>query len=94
MGTADLVTIFSQVLSGPTSTIMAVLRVKAYAVLGAVAGIGAYAFGLSLGYCLAVAAAAPVVLVLAPRFVSGALRGATTPSAREHPTELMSGTEF
>lgn len=73
---------------------MAVVRVKAYAVIGAVAGIAAYAFGLSLGYCLAVAAAAPMVLVLAPRFVSGALRGAATPGVREQPTELMSGTEF
>lgn len=73
---------------------MAVLWVKTYLVVGAVAGIVAYVLGLGPGSCLAVAATAPAVLVLAPRFLSGALRGAATPAARERPTEAMSGTEF
>jgi HJR/Mrr/RecB family endonuclease len=68
--------------------------VKVYVVIGAIAGVAAYVAGLSLGYCVAIAVAAPAVLVSAPRFVAGALRGAATPAAREQPTELMSGTEF
>jgi len=73
---------------------VAVLWVKTYLLIGAVAGIAAYVLGLGLGYCLAVAAITPGVLVLMPRFLSGALRGAATPAARERPTEAMSGTEF
>lgn len=73
---------------------MAVLQVRTYGVVGAVAGIAGYALGLSPWHCLAVAATAPVVLMLAPRFFFGALRGAATPGACEQPTEVMSGTEF
>ncbi len=56
----------------------------------AVAGVGAYLLGVDPAYCVLVAAAA----ILAPRFLSGALRGAATPAAREEPTTQMSGTEF
>nr|WP_197382249.1 restriction endonuclease [Mycolicibacterium mengxianglii] len=81
-------------MSGVDSTIVAVLKVRVLLVLSAVAGIAAYCLGASPWRSLLIAAASPVVLLLAPRFIAGALRGAATPSAREHPTEAMSGTEF
>lgn len=62
--------------------------------VGAIAGIAAYVLDLRLWHCLAIAAVAPLALVLAPKFLSGALRGAATPAACEQPTEAMSGTEF
>ena len=58
--------------------------------IAAVAGVGAYLLGVDPAYCLLIATAAAV----APRFLSGALRGAATPAAREEPTTQMSGTEF
>ncbi|CAN5725522.1 restriction endonuclease [soil metagenome] len=76
------------------STIVAVLRLRAYLVVGAVAGIAAYALGAEPWWIVLAAAVSPALLVLAPRFLSGAIRGAATPSARERPTEAMSGTEF
>jgi restriction system protein len=80
--------------SARTFTIVAVLRVRVYGLVGAVAGIVAYTLGLDPWQCLAMAVTAPAALVLAPKFLSGALRGAATPAAREQPTEAMSGTEF
>ncbi|MET0702203.1 MAG: restriction endonuclease [Mycobacterium sp.] len=68
--------------------------VKVCALVGLVAGIAAYASGVGAWWSLAVAVAVPMILLLSPRFVRGAVAGARTPSARERPTELMSGTQF
>lgn len=81
-------------MSGLTPTIRPVLRVRLFLVVAAVAGIAAYALGVDPRQCLVIAVAAPVLMVLIPRFVSGALRGAATPGSGERPTELMSGTDF
>lgn len=69
---------------------MAVLRVRVLLVIAAVAGFAAYASGVDPRYCLLIAAAS----ALAPRFLSGALRGAATAGAAEQPTTVMSGVEF
>lgn len=71
-------------------------RWKVCALLGAVVAIAAYAAGLSPVSSVAVGAGTPVLLLAAPRFVSGALSGAFTPSAAEArgPTAEMTGTEF
>lgn len=58
--------------------------------LGLAAGWTAHLLGAGAPWSLAIAAAA----VLAPRFLSGALSGMRTPSARENPVTAMSGTEF
>jgi restriction system protein len=68
--------------------------VKVCALLGVVAGVAAYASGVAPGWSLAVALLVPAVLLLAPRFLRGAVAGARTPGKRERPTELMSGTQF
>ncbi|CAN5445759.1 restriction endonuclease [soil metagenome] len=78
----------------PASNIGAVLRARTYLVVGATVGIVAYTFGLDPWYIAAAVVLSPVVLALAPRFLAGAFRGAATPSARERPTETMSGTDF
>lgn len=79
-------------MSGPGPTIVPVLRILV--VIAAVAGIAAYAAGAGPGQCLLAAAAAPALVVLVPRFVFGALRGAATAAPNEQPTTAMSGTEF
>ena len=63
--------------------------------LAAVAlGAVAWVLGATPGWSLVVAAASPVVLVAAPRFVRGAILGARTPHPREDAAAAMSGTEF
>lgn len=63
--------------------------------LAAVA-LGAVAWGLGAtpGWSVVVAAAAPVIIVAAPRFIYGAILGVRTPHPREDPAAAMSGTEF
>ncbi|CAN5335422.1 restriction endonuclease [soil metagenome] len=68
--------------------------VKVCALVGLLAGIAAYASGIGSWWSLTVAVSVPATLLLAPRFLGGAVAGARTPGARERPTEAMSGTEF
>lgn len=71
--------------------------VKAYVVLGIVAGVAAYLLGVNVPGSVVVGALAPAVLAAVPRFLVGALRGATTPSLAERPAAdlaEMSGTDF
>ena len=77
-----------------TPTIGPVLRVRLFVVVAATAGVAAYALGVDPRYCLVAALGTPALLVVVPRFLSGALRGAATPGAHERPTEMMSGTDF
>jgi restriction system protein len=65
-------------------------HLSAAVILGGVA----WVLGATPAWSLAVAAAAPVVLVTAPRFVGGAILGVRTPHPREDATAAMSGTEF
>ena len=72
-------------------------RVKAYAVVGIAAGLAASLYGLGAWWSVAVAVLAPAALLAVPHFVAGAVRGAATPSPREHPAsglDGMSGTDF
>jgi restriction system protein len=59
-----------------------------------VCGCVAWVLGAAPTWCLVVAAAAPIILAAAPRFVHGAILGVRTPHPREDPTAAMSGTEF
>lgn len=69
-------------------------RLRSYAALAVAAALTAYLLGAATPWAVAIGAVAPVVLTGTPRFLAGALRGAATPSAAEHPAEAMSGTEF
>lgn len=73
------------------------MRVKLYVLIGAAAGIAAYIAGAGGWVGLAAAVTAPALVVLAPRFLYGAIAGARTPAAREHPATAsasLTGTEF
>lgn len=70
------------------------MRVKIWAIAGLAAGVAAYAAGVAPWWSLSIGVAAPLALMVAPRFLRGTLTGARTPGAREHPTTTMSGTEF
>jgi restriction system protein len=66
---------------------------KLYGILGVAAGLTAYLCGLALPWSIAIGALVPA----APTFLTGALRGATTPGPAEGPAAAlsqMSGTEF
>jgi restriction system protein len=68
-----------------------------YAVVAIVAGVAAYLLGLNVPWSVVVGIVAPALLASTPRFLVGAVRGATTPVASEDPAaELapMSGTDF
>ena len=74
-----------------------VVRLKAYAGLGLVAGVGAYLLGAGLPWAVAIGVLTPVLGGWLPRFARGALTGAFTPGAREHTgtgMRPMSGIEF
>ena len=58
--------------------------------LGAVA----WTLGMTPGWSLALAGAAPLVIVAAPHFIRGAIHGISTPHRREDVAAAMSGTEF
>ena len=57
-------------------------------------GVAAWMLGVTPGWSLVVAAAAPLVIVAAPHFIRGAIHGISTPHPREDVTAAMSGTEF
>ncbi len=64
-------------------------RVKLYVALGAAAGLTAHLLGVRSELAVAVAVAVPLLVAAAPRFLLGAIAGATTSQDAE-----MSGTEF
>jgi restriction system protein len=68
-------------------------RLKAYLAAGVAFGVAAYLLGASPRWSLAIAAAAPLILAIAPRFLLGTIIGASTAIPDEKATE-MSGTEF
>jgi restriction system protein len=68
--------------------------VKVWVLAGIAAGVAGYAAGFAPWWSVAIGLAAPLVLMLAPRFLLGTLTGARTPGAREQATATMSGTEF
>lgn len=73
------------------------IRLRLYALLAIMAGMGAYLLGVNAPGSVVVGALAPAVLTAAPRFVLGALRGATSASLTERPAaglSEMSGTDF
>ena len=70
------------------------MRVKVLVLVGVTAGLAAFAAGLHPWWILVTAVSAPLMLVLAPRFVHGVVTGARTPGRAERPTETMSGTQF
>jgi restriction system protein len=59
-----------------------------------VVGVAAWLLGATPAWCLVSGALAPLALAALPRFLAGAVRGATTPSPREDPAAAMSGAEF
>jgi restriction system protein len=66
-------------------------RLKLYAALAAASGLSAHLLGWSAEVVVALAVAVPLVVAATPRFLLGALAGA---SASPAPEEKMSGTEF
>lgn len=62
----------------------------------AAVGLGALAWvlGATPGWSLVIAAATPIIIAAAPRFIRGAIHGVSTPHPREDPAAEMSGTEF
>jgi restriction system protein len=73
------------------------VRLKVGLAVGVVAGLAAYLAGVGLPWSACIGVAAPVVAAVTPSFVTGVLRGAVTPSPREHPAArhaTMSGIEF
>ncbi|MFI5509531.1 restriction endonuclease [Mycobacterium sp. NPDC051804] len=54
----------------------------------------AWVLGATPGWSLVIAAATPIIIAAAPRFIRGAIHGMRTPNPREDPAAEMSGTEF
>ncbi|RAV07677.1 restriction endonuclease [Mycolicibacterium sp. GF69] len=67
---------------------------KRYLVTAAAAGVGSWLFGATPQWSVVLGLVTPLLLVAAPRFLAGTLRGAMTPGAREDVAAAMSGTEF
>jgi restriction system protein len=63
-------------------------------VIAGAAGAAAWLAGAGPAAGLAIAVLAPIVLASAPRFLAAAVAAMRTPTAREDPTNAMSGTEF
>jgi restriction system protein len=63
-------------------------------IAGVALGIAACLLGATPAWSLAIGAAAPLVLVAAPRFLMGTIIGASTPSPTEDLAAAMSGMEF
>jgi restriction system protein len=80
-------------MSVPAHTIRGV-ALKWHSLAAVVLGFAAWALGATPGWSVVVAAAGPMILVAAPRFVRGAILGVRTPHPREDVTAAMSGTEF
>lgn len=71
------------------------LRWKLYAALGVAVGATAYLVGAGLTASVLLAALAPLVVAVAPRFFVATVVGAATPGAKErNAADAMSGTEF
>lgn len=70
------------------------LRIKLFIAAGAAAAFAAHLAGVGTAWSLAIGVAVPLVLAATPRFLLGAVRGASTPSAREQPATEMTGLEF
>ncbi|MFD3036561.1 restriction endonuclease [Mycolicibacterium senegalense] len=70
------------------------LRIKIFITAGAAAAITCRTAGVGIAWCLAFGVLLPLVLAATPRFLAGAFRGASTPSARELAAVEMSGLEF
>ena len=70
------------------------VRVKLYVIVGLAAGLGAYAVGAGTWWGVTVGLATPALVVIAPRFLRGAVTGLQMPGTREDPRQLMSGTDF
>lgn len=68
------------------------LKFYGFAAVGA--GITAWALGLPPAWSVLVGAVCPLVLAATPRFLQGAITGASTPAPREEATAAMSGEEF
>lgn len=66
-------------------------RAKLYLALGVAAGLTAHVFGSGLELAVAVALTVPLLVAAIPRFLLGAIAGAT---ASTDPESAMSGTEF
>lgn len=89
--------VHKSVLSVRGSTIRLVIptRAKVYLAVGVASASGAYLFGASVPWIMAIGAVAPILLAAAPRFLLATVKGAFTPSPREAPAEsAMSGLEF
>ncbi|MBO0677745.1 restriction endonuclease [Mycolicibacterium sp. S2-37] len=67
------------------------VRIKLFVVLAVAAGLTAHLTGASIQTALTVAIAAPLLAAAVPRFIRGAIAGATTAA---EPAATMSGTEF
>ena len=71
------------------------VRARVYVVAAVVIAVAALLLGARPLWSLAIAAIAPAVLLTAPRFLLGAIIGASTPRAGETtPTAAVSGTGF
>jgi restriction system protein len=68
--------------------------VRWYLLAGVVVGLTGYLAGFDAAWCVAAAAAAPLVLAAIPHFLRGAVTGLRTPGPHEDPMAAMSGTEF
>jgi len=67
---------------------------KIYVLAAVSAGAAAWVLGAPPEWSVLVGILAPVVLAAAPRFLHGAITGASTPDPREDATTEMSGVEF
>ncbi|MFN6545555.1 restriction endonuclease [Mycolicibacterium nivoides] len=70
------------------------LRIKLFIAAGAAAAFASHLAGVDAAWSLAVGVVVPLALAATPRFLLGAFRGASTPSAREQPATEMTGLEF
>jgi restriction system protein len=80
------------------------VRVKLYVLVGVAAALAAYAVGAGTWWGVAVGLTTPALVVIAPRFLRGAITGLQMPGTREDPLQAfslhtmsvhtMSGTEF
>jgi hypothetical protein len=70
------------------------LRFKLYLTAGVACAGALHLYGSSPAVSIAAGVCLPVALALAPRFLIGALAGASTPGSREDSTTEMTGLEF
>jgi len=70
------------------------VRLKWYLIAAPASGGAAWALGAGPAWSAAIGACLPVVLAAAPKFIGGAIIGATTPGRGEDVTAEMTGEEF